>query len=170
MKTTLQLLLGVFLWWSALAIAGPGIKYTPYTDNQKVMFDFYFDDPNSIGPALYWVRSYLKPLLEKPYNQAPEFMNIVVVVHGAELVTLAKKNEKRYQTFVDRIRYYVDLGVKFKVCALAADDFGYKLTDFHDFVDVVPSAITELAHWQQQGYALITPKVLSKKFSNEEIR
>lgn len=170
MKTVIRLSLIFLLGWSLVTQAGPGIKYTPYTENQKVMFDFYFNDPNSIGPALYWIRSYLKPLLEKPYNQAPDFMNIVVVVHGAELVTLAKKNEKRYQTVVDRMKYYADLGVKFKVCALAADDFGYKVTDFQDFVDVVPSAITELAHWQQQGYAMIVPRILSKKYSNEEIR
>ena len=36
--------------------------------------------------------------------------------------------------------------------------------------EVVPSAITELAHWQQQGYALITPNIMDKKVSIEEIR
>jgi hypothetical protein len=35
---------------------------------------------------------------------------------------------------------------------------------------VVPSAITELAHWQLQGYALITPTVMDKKYTIEEIR
>jgi hypothetical protein len=34
----------------------------------------------------------------------------------------------------------------------------------------VPSAIAELAHWQLQGYALITPVVMEKHFSIEEIR
>jgi len=33
-----------------------------------------------------------------------------------------------------------------------------------------PSAITKLAHWQLQGYALITPAVMDKTFSIEEIR
>ena len=35
---------------------------------------------------------------------------------------------------------------------------------------IVPSAITELAHWQLEGYALIKPEVMDKKFSIEEIR
>jgi hypothetical protein len=39
-----------------------------------------------------------------------------------------------------------------------------------DFVEVTPSAITELMHWQNQGYALITPQVHEKKFSIDNIR
>ena len=42
--------------------------------------------------------------------------------------------------------------------------------DLPDFVTVVPSGITELAHWQLQGYALIQPQVLTKKQRNEDIR
>ncbi len=145
------------------------IVYTPYKE-QKVLFDFYFDEPEKIASALYWIRSWLNPLMKPPYTQAPEFLNVVVVIHGTELVTVAKKNEKRYQDIVDRMRYYHDFGFRFKVCALAASDFDYELSDFQDFVEVVPSAMTELVHWQQQGYAVIAPTIYSKKFSNEEIR
>jgi len=94
----------------------------------------------------------------------------VVVVHGTEIVTLAKKNEAKYQEAVDRMRYYADLGVSFKVCGQAAEDFGYAIADFQDFVEVVPNAITELAHWQQQGYALITPQVMDRRFDIDSIR
>ncbi len=68
------------------------------------------------------------------------------------------------------MRYYAALGVKFKVCGLAAEDYGYIDKDFHEFIEVVLSAITELVHWQQQGYALIAPVVMEKKYSIEEIR
>ena len=68
------------------------------------------------------------------------------------------------------MRYYADLGVKFKVCGLAAEDYGYSIRDFYEFIEVVPSAITELAHWQQQGYAVIAPTVLEKKHAIEDIR
>jgi hypothetical protein len=68
------------------------------------------------------------------------------------------------------MRYYASLGVEFKVCGIAAQDYGYPPDAFHEFVDVVPSAITELAHWQLQGYALITPVAMEKHFSIEEIR
>jgi intracellular sulfur oxidation DsrE/DsrF family protein len=148
-----------------------GAKFvqTPYTA-PKVVFDFYFDEPAKINSALYWLRSLINPLMEDPYNQAPEFMDIIVVIHGTEIVTLAKKNYDKYRNAVERMRYYHQLGVKFKVCSLAADDYGYTLKDFYDFVEVVPSAMTELAYWQMQGYALIKPDVFSKKYSVEEIR
>lgn len=142
---------------------------TPY-EAPRVLFDFYFDRPDKIGSALFWVRSLMNPLTESPYDMAPEFMDIVVVIHGTEIVTLARKNYKKYREAVERMRYYAQLGVKFKVCALAAHDYDYDREDFQDFVELVPSAITELAHWQQQGYALITPQVLSKKVSIQEIR
>lgn len=145
------------------------VKYTPYTE-QKVVFDFYFDEPEKINAALYWIRSYMNPLTEAPYNQAPEFMDIKVIIHGRELVVLAKNNYKKYQEAVERMKYYVSLGVKFKACAIAMNDFGYNEKDFHDFVEIVPSAMTELVHWQMQGYGLITPKIIFKNSSNEELR
>ncbi len=142
---------------------------TPY-DEPKVVFDFYFDQPDKVASALYWVRALINPLTEAPYDMAPEFMDIVVVIHGTEIVTLARKNYEKYREVVERMLYYASLGVKFRVCGLAAHDYGYGIKDFYDFVEVAPSAISELAHWQQQGYALIAPQIMEKKFSIEEIR
>jgi len=142
---------------------------TPYSE-QKVVYDFYFDEPDKINTALYWIRSLMVPLGEEPYNQAPEFMDIVVVIHGTEIVTVAKNNYEKYKDAVERMRYYAELGVSFKVCGLAAADYGYLDKDFLEFIEVAPSAITELVHWQQQGYSLITPVVMDKKYSIEEIR
>jgi hypothetical protein len=142
---------------------------TPYKP-AKVVFEFYLDDPAKMGSALYWLRSLINPLQAAPYNYAPEELSVKVVIHGTEIVTVAKKNEAKYQEFVDRMRYYADLGVEFKVCGQAAEDFGYSVKDFQDFVQVVPNAMTELAHWQQEGYALITPRIYEKHFAIEEIR
>lgn len=141
----------------------------PYAE-QKVVYDFYFDEPEKINSALYWIRSLIIPLGEEPYNYAPELMDIVVVIHGTEIVTVAKKNYEKYKEAVERMRYYAALGVKFRVCGLAAADYGYIEKDLYEFIDVAPSAITELAHWQQQGYSLITPVVMYKKYSVEDIR
>ncbi|MCA1978538.1 MAG: DsrE family protein [Thiobacillus sp.] len=163
--------LGVALWLALVLpvhAAGKWVQ-TPYQP-PKVMFEFYFDDPQKIGSALFWVRALMNPLTEAPYNYPPEDFSIVVVIHGTEIVTVAKKNEAKYQEVVDRMRYYADLGVKFKVCGQAAEDFGYAVKDFQDFIEVVPNAITELAHWQQQGYALIVPNIMSKKIDIESIR
>lgn len=145
------------------------VVQTPYGE-QRVLFDFYFDEPEKIGTALFWIRSLINPLMDEPYGLAPEFLDIKVVVHGTEIVTLARKNYAKYEDAVERMRYYASLGVEFKVCGLAAQDYHYATDDFYDFVDVVPSAITELAHWQLQGYALITPQVLEKKHAIEDIR
>jgi intracellular sulfur oxidation DsrE/DsrF family protein len=164
----------VALIWLCLGLAVPAQAAgkwvaTPYAP-AKVMFEFYLDDPHKIGSALYWLRSLMNPLMEAPYNYSPEDLSIVVVIHGTEIVTVAKKNEVKYQEAVDRMRYYASLGVAFKVCGQAAEDFGYAVADFQDFIEVVPNGIAELAHWQQQGYALIIPQVLDKTIDIESIR
>ena len=164
----------IFLLFSILTLtahADETGKYvnTPYS-KQKVVFDFYFDEPQKINSALHWVRSLLNPLLEEPYGYTPEELDIKVIIHGTEIVTLVKKNYKQYQEAVERMRYYADLGVQFKACGLVMDEYGYSVKDFYSFVEVVPSAITELAHWQMQGYGLISPTIMEKKHSIKDIR
>jgi intracellular sulfur oxidation DsrE/DsrF family protein len=162
----------LMLFWLSVAVpvqAAGKLVATPY-EPAKVVFEFYLDDPQKINGALYWVRSLMNPLQNAPYNYSPEDLKIVVVIHGTEIVTVAKHNEAKYKEAVERMRYYASLGVTFKVCGQASEDFGYQVQDFQDFIEVVPNAMTELAHWQQQGYALITPQVLEKKFDIESIR
>lgn len=169
MKRLLNVLILCLLCVTSPALASGTWVATPYAP-AKVMFEFYLDDPQKIGSALYWVRALTNTLQAHPYNYTPEDLSIVVVIHGTEIVTVAKKNEAKYQEAVDRMRYYADLGVKFKVCGQAAEDFGYAVKDFQAFIEVVPNAINELAHWQQQGYALIIPQIMDKKFDIESIR
>lgn len=142
---------------------------TPYKD-LKALVDIYLDDPRKLASALNWVRGVMNPLTDAPYSRAPEDIPIVVLLHGTEIVALARKNEQHYQEVVQRMRYYAELGVKFKVCGLAMRDYGYTPADLYDFVEVTPSAITELVHWQNQGYALVPAVVNDKKFSIEAIR
>ncbi|MCB1738478.1 MAG: DsrE family protein [Gammaproteobacteria bacterium] len=151
------------------ATQGAEIIATEYAP-PKVVFDFYFDDPRHINAALFWIRSLMNPLSAEPYGYTPDQMSIKVVIHGTEIVALAHKNYAQYQDAVERMRYYAELGVEFKVCGLAAHDYGYTPEDFYDFVQVVPSAITELVHWQMEGHALMQPKMMEKRFSIEEIR
>jgi hypothetical protein len=158
------------LWGGAAPAEEPArLVQTPYQE-PRVVFDFYFDQPDKVGPALFWIRSLVNPLSEPPYNLAPEMMQIVVVIHGTEIVTLARKNYARYAEAVERMRYYASLGVKFRVCGLAAHDYGYTPQDLYEFIEIAPSAMTELVHWQQQGFALITPQVLEKRLRIEDIR
>jgi intracellular sulfur oxidation DsrE/DsrF family protein len=168
-KITAITMLAFFSLTAVAADDAARIVMTPY-DEPNIVYDFYFDEPAKINSALYWIRSLMNPLMEEPYNMAPEFMNIKVVIHGTEIVTVARKNYEKYKDAVERMRYYASLGVEFKVCGIAAHDYGYTVADFQEFIEVVPSAINELAHWQLQGYALITPTVMEKKFTIEEIR
>lgn len=165
MRTLFTLIAGLLLFSTARAEAT--FIQTPYA-TPRVVFDFYLDDPAKMGAALYWVRSLAIPLSQAPYEFNPE--TIKVVIHGTELVTVAKKNEEKYKEFVERMRYYADLGVEFKVCMLAMGDYGYSLADMQDFVQAVPSAPAELVHWQHQGYAVLTPQIMDKKFTIESIR
>ena len=166
MRTIVLLaLLGASL---ARAEGGAQFVQTPYSE-QKVLFDFYFDDPEKINSALYWIRSLMNPLMEAPYEMAPEFLDLKVIIHGTEIVTLARNNYDQYRDAVERMRYYAALGVEFRVCGLAAEDYGYRLEDFYDFARVAPSPITEIAHWQLQGYAVVVPNIQKKIFAIEEI-
>ena len=155
--------------YCASTMAQAKFVQTPY-QNPKALVDVYLDDPAKLGAALYWVRSLVNPLVEAPYSMFSEDMSIIVLLHGTEIVTLAKKNEARYSEVVQRMRYYASMGVKFKVCGLALQEYQYTANDMHDFVEVTPSAITELMHWQNRGYALITPQIFEKKFSIDTIR
>jgi len=161
----------MLLLLSTLLHATETARYTqtPYTA-QKVVYDFYFDEPEKMAIALYWLRSLLNPLMDEPYATTPEEHRIKVVIHGTEIVTLARKNYKKYKDIVERMRYYAEFGVEFKACGLVMDEYGYRPQDFYPFVEVVPSAITELVHWQMQGYGLIRPTIMEKHKSIEEIR
>jgi intracellular sulfur oxidation DsrE/DsrF family protein len=161
------LVLALLLAGSAAAQAEARFVQTPYAP-PKVVLDIYLDDPAKMAAALYWLRGIVMPLSVPPYDYVPE--TIKVVLHGTEIVTVAKKNEAKYKDVVDRMRYYADKGIEFKVCMLAMEDYGYALKDLQDFVQVVPSAMTELIHWQNQGYALLIPQIMDKKFNIEDIR
>lgn len=142
---------------------------TPYA-NPKVLVDVYLDHPAKMSTALYWLRSLVNPLTEAPYSMFAEDLNIIVLLHGTEIVTVARKNEEKYEDVVKRMRYYAGMGVKFKICGLGMQDYGYVPEDLQPFIEVTPSAMTELVHWQNRGYALITPQVVDKRLSIGDIR
>lgn len=162
--------MAVFASQVAMAASDVSKYVEPPYKAPKVVFDFYFNEPLDINSALYWVRSLTNPLSKAPYSYQLDEMSIVVVIHGTEVVTVARKNYARYKDVVERMRYYASFGVKFRVCGLNADDYGYDADDFYEFIEVVPTAMAELAHWQQKGYALIKPDIMNKKYSIDEIR
>lgn len=81
-------------------------RVEPEYGPQKAVFDFYLDHPQKIGAALYWVRAFMNPLTAEPYGYFPEELGVVVVIHGTEIVTVARKNYEQYRDAVERMRYY----------------------------------------------------------------
>ena len=102
-------------WLKVLAVSSRPMK------SQKLSTIFLFNEPAKINSALFWPRSLMNPLMGDPYGFDPEFMEVIVAVHGTEIVTVASKN---YKEAVGRMKYYAELGVKFRVCAMAAEDYG----------------------------------------------
>ena len=168
-RLLLALLLVAALPGKAVQAAGAEVEDTPYAA-QAVVFEFFYNDPAHMAPALDWLRNLHTTLTSEPYGHAPDDLSIKVVVHGTEIVTLAQRNYRRYGPLVERMRYYAELGVEFRVCALTAEAYGYRPEELYEFVQVVPSAMAELAHWQARGHALLQPLVLEKRFSVDEIR
>jgi len=162
-----SLLLTIACTLAAPVQAGATRVNTPY-DPPKAVFDVYLDDPAKLNNALGWLTSMSSALSKPPYQFDPT--TIKVVIHGAEIVTLAKKNEDKYPVAVEKMQRLADQGVEFKVCAYTADIYGYRDEDFHDFVEIVPSAMAEVAYWQSKGYALLMPHVAESRKSIDEIR
>jgi len=146
------------------------IVQTPYSDEQKTVFEFFFNHPAKIGTGLDWLRIYMNTLVNDPYGMAPEFMDVKVVIHGTEIVTLLKKNYEKYSTAVERMKYYATLGVDFIACHSFAEELGYHPRDFYEFVTLAPSGPNEVIHWQQQGHALIIPLAQDKLIDLDELR
>ncbi len=166
--------MGVLFLVIGITFADKGAEFvqTEYQRPFRAVVEFYFDEPEKIKPALEWVSNIIYVLSKEPYNFVPgEDIDIVVVIHGTEITTLVRKNRDRYREIWDRIEGMAMYGVKFKVCGMAAElIYGYKKEDFPEFVELVPSAITELLHWQHKGYALLIPRILERKKAVEEIR
>lgn len=168
-------LLPVF-WLCALSLTanaeewGASTSATPYADEQKVVLQFFFNHPSKLNVGLDWLRVYLNTLIDQPYNLAPEFLDIKVIMHGAEIVALTRQQGEKYRAARERIGYYASLGVDFRICEQYAQHLHYRPEDFPAFVTLVPSGPNELVHWQNQGYALLIPQVQDKLLSDEQLR
>jgi intracellular sulfur oxidation DsrE/DsrF family protein len=133
-------------------------KFVPYSDidsikQLKVVWDFNFVDPKSVGIVFNYVNSLLRATAEYgPRELDP--IKVVVVSHGPEVVVFDKKNYGKYKEIVDRAASLAAQGVRFEICGLAAAAQGSAPADLHGFVTVVPAAPYALAYWQSKGYAL----------------
>lgn len=120
----------------------------------KVVWDFNFQDPKSVGMVFNNVAALLKATAEYgPHEIDP--IKVVIVSHGPEVVLWAKKNYSKYKDIVDRAASFSQQGVRFEVCKNDAAALGFKPEDLDGFVTVVPAGPYALTYWQNKGYAYI---------------
>ncbi|WP_448587614.1 DsrE family protein [Thermocrinis sp.] len=133
---------------------------TEYKKPFRVVYELFLDHPEKLRVALGWISNVIFVLTNPPYNFGLEDIDIVVVSHGREIPVFAKENQGKYSDVVERLESLSFYGVKFKLCRMALVQlYGYSEKDIYPFVETVPSAITEIAHWQHMGYALLIPMV-----------
>ncbi|WP_333784083.1 DsrE family protein [Thermocrinis sp.] len=151
-----------FLIFFTFAFATEEAKFvqTEYKKPFRVVYELFLDHPEKLRPALGWISNVIFVLTHPPYNFNLEDIDIVVVSHGRELEVFAKEHKDKYQDIVERLESLSQYGVKFKLCRIALTQlYGYSEKDLYPFVETVPSAITEIAYWQQMGYSLLIPMV-----------
>lgn len=120
----------------------------------KVVWDFNFQDPKSVGIVFNNLSALLKATAEYgPHEIDP--IKVVIVSHGPEVVLWAKKNYSKYKDIVDRAASFAQQGVRFEVCKNDAAALGFKPEDLDGFVTVVPAGPYALTYWQNKGYAYI---------------
>ena len=133
-------------------------KFTPYADidsvkQLKVVWDFNFVDPKSVGMVFNNLNALLRATAEfGPREIDP--IKVVIVSHGPEVVVFDKKNYGKYKEIVDRAASFAKQGVRFEVCRNAAAAQGIAPEDLHGFITVVPAGPHALAYYQAKGYSL----------------
>jgi intracellular sulfur oxidation DsrE/DsrF family protein len=156
-----QLLCSLLLC-AGVAWAGPD-DMSKFDDSplgaQKAVYQFNLEKPEDLYQALGYLNNHLNGLKEFGTLKGS---HIVMVAHGNELHMLSRLNRAAYPDIYDRLKALSDQGVTFRVCRNAANFRGYKPGDFYDLVTVVPAAMTDLAKWQQKGYAYISGDVINR--------
>ena len=119
----------------------------------NAVFDVNYEDPNKLN--------ILNVFLQK--TSAALKGKMVVVTHGPELRVFAKENYVKYQGIVDKMATLADKGIEFRMCSNAMRAAGFKSSDMHGFITVIPAGFPEIALLQSKGYRLIEPLPLSVK-------
>ncbi|MEN8175929.1 MAG: DsrE family protein [Pseudomonadota bacterium] len=145
--------MGALMIVATSAVAGPDdpSAFDPVGyPGHKALYDFNFDRPAQGKIALKFIKNHLRAI--KEFGD-PQNSKIVVVAHGDELHAFSRLNRAAFPEMYDIMKGLADQGVEFHVCRNAARARGYKATDFYDVATVVPAAVIDIAHLQNQGYS-----------------
>jgi intracellular sulfur oxidation DsrE/DsrF family protein len=116
----------------------------------KVLYDLTSGDEKEVLNILDRV-SYLNAL----YGNDPFDSSIVVILHGQSIPLFAKSAFDKYQNTITRA-YNLTVGttIEFRMCQASAKLQGFKPSDIHGFVKMVPMADAEIIKLQtEEGYA-----------------
>ena len=151
-KAVLVLALGLWLPWSTSfgAESAPwgradvkAIDYAP----QKVVYDVAAADEASFSRVLDRV-SYLNTI----YQADPFSASIVLVLHGDEIPLFAIARLDRHRELMKRAHSLMLSGpIEFRMCRVAAHEYGLEPADIHGFVKIVPMADAEIVRLQREG-------------------
>lgn len=135
--------------WAQAELAPYGSAKVDMHDYPEInqVFDVNYMDPNKLNVLYAFVKNTRKAVPGKS----------VVVTHGPELRLFAKENYIKYQGIVDKMKELSDQGVEFRMCNNAMKAAGYKSSDMHGFITVVPAGFPEIVLLQSQGYKYINP-------------
>ena len=137
--TALAILIAACIAVAGIALARKGrrrtarrnSRATPIIDKVKqlkVVWDFNFQDPKTVGVVLNNLNALLKATSDfGPKEIDP--LKVVIVSHGPEVVVWAKKNYGKYKTIVDRAASFAKQGVRFEICRNDARALGFKPED-----------------------------------------
>jgi intracellular sulfur oxidation DsrE/DsrF family protein len=106
--------------------------------------------------AYYWVLPRLERYVRMLHEKWPE-LPLAVLSHGEEIFSLLVKNESEYPSFHQRLRDLVSThAIDVQVCGAYASMSGVDETEFADFVDVVPSAPSQVTDYRLMGYRVVS--------------
>jgi len=129
------------LWGGAVV---KHINYKP----QKVVYDVNVKTLAAMNGVLDRAS-----FLSKLTGADPFDSSIVLVLHGPEIEFFARKNYSKYKKLMHRAQSLVEgETLKIRMCKLAAEGLGFKPSQIHGFVEVVPMGDAEIIRLQNEEY------------------
>lgn len=95
-------------------------------------------------------------LLQKMYNNDPISASIILVIHESAIPLFAKLNQHQHKELIQRVESLIMSEViQLRLCTASAKIQGFKKTDFHEFIAMIPMADAEIIELQNKGYAYL---------------
>lgn len=106
--------------------------------------------------ALEWVTVRLEHYVDRLLAGHPG-LSIAVVSHGDEMFALTTADQWLYPKVHERVQRLVEeRDVIFHVCGATAQINGIDMSEFPQYIDVVPSASTQIRDYREFGYQVIS--------------